>query len=74
MTPFHGGNKTRPRINVTTGKTSFNWLFDTGAAITCMSADSFRDAYVTKNPDWLKRVQVVSKPTDLEWNLWAFLK
>ncbi len=29
MTPFHGGNKVRPRINVTTGNKTFNWLFDT---------------------------------------------
>jgi hypothetical protein len=50
MMPFHGGNKTRPRINVTTGKTSFNWLFDTGAAITCMNADSFRDAFGHQKP------------------------
>ncbi len=45
MMPFNGGNKIRPRINVTTGKTNFNWLFDTGAAITCMNADSFREAF-----------------------------
>jgi hypothetical protein len=41
MAPFHGGNKIRPRINVTTGKKTFNWLSDTGTAITCMNADSF---------------------------------
>jgi hypothetical protein len=41
LMPFHGGNKIRPR---TTGTTTFNWLFDTGAAITCMNADSFREA------------------------------
>jgi len=55
MTPFHGGNKTRPRINVTTGKTSFNWLFDTGAAITCMNADSFRDAFGYQKPRLVKK-------------------
>jgi hypothetical protein len=41
MMPFHRGNKIRPRNNVTMGKKTFNWLFDTGAAITCMNADSF---------------------------------
>ena len=55
MTPFHGGNKTQPRINVTTGKTSFNWLFDTGAAITCMNADSFRDAFGHQKPRLVKK-------------------
>jgi len=39
--PFYGGNKTHPRINMTTGNTTFNWLFDTGAAITFMNANSF---------------------------------
>jgi hypothetical protein len=52
MTPFHGGNKTRPRI---TGKTSFNWLFDTGAAITCMNADSFRDTFGHQKPRLVKK-------------------
>jgi hypothetical protein len=55
MTPFHGGNKTRPRINVTMGKTSFNWLFDTGAAITCMNADSFRDTFGHQKPRLVKK-------------------
>jgi hypothetical protein len=55
MTPFHGGNKIRPRINVTTGKTNFNWLFDTGAAITCMNADSFREAFGHQKPRMVKK-------------------
>ncbi len=71
MTPFHGGNKIRPRINVTTGKTSFNWLFDTGAAITCMNADSFREAF--GHLEWLKRVLAALQQMGLEWNHWAFL-
>jgi len=49
MTPFHGDKK-RPRINVTTGDTTFNWLFDTGAAITCMNANSFRQAFKNSRP------------------------
>ena len=49
MTPFHGDKK-RPRINVTTGNTTFNWLFDTGAAITCMNANSFRQAFKNSRP------------------------
>ncbi len=55
MTPFHGGNKVRPRINVTTGKKTFNWLFDTGAAITCMNANSFREAFSGKRPKLLHK-------------------
>jgi hypothetical protein len=57
MTPFYGGNKTRPRINVTTGAKTFNRLFDTGAAIICMSADSFKDAFKTTRPKLLKQDQ-----------------
>jgi hypothetical protein len=53
MTPFYGGNKNRPRINVTMGEKTFNWLFDTGAAITCMNANSFRQAFARKRPKLL---------------------
>ena len=49
MTPFHGDKK-QPRINVTTGETTFNWLFDRGAAITCMNANSFRQAFKNSRP------------------------
>ena len=55
MTPFYGGNKMRPRINVTTGEKTFNWLFDTGAAITCMSASSFREAFRTNKPKLIQK-------------------
>jgi len=41
MTPFYGGYKTQPRINKTTGNSTCNWLFDTGAVITLMNANSF---------------------------------
>ena len=54
MMPFHGGNKVRPRINVTTGNKTFNWLFDTGAAITCMNADSFRESFGHQRPRLIK--------------------
>jgi hypothetical protein len=53
MTPFYGGNKNCPRINVTMGDKTFNWLFDTGAAITCMNANSFRQAFSGKRPKLL---------------------
>jgi hypothetical protein len=55
MMPFNGGNKIRPRINVPTGTKTFNWLFDTGAAITCMNADSFRDAFGHSKPKLWKK-------------------
>ncbi len=44
MTPFHGDKK-QSRINLTVGDTTLNWLFDTGATITCMNANSFRQAF-----------------------------
>ncbi len=53
MTPFYGGNKKRPRINVTTGEKTFKWLFDTGAAVACMNANSFRQAFSGKQPKLL---------------------
>jgi hypothetical protein len=52
---FMGGNKIRPRINVTTGKKTFNWLFDTGTAITCMNADSFWESFGHSKPKLLKK-------------------
>ncbi len=55
MTPFQWGNQIRPRINVTTGKKTFNWLFDTGAAITCMNADSFWEWFGHSKPKLLKK-------------------
>ena len=47
------GEKNRPRINVTTGDKTFNWLFDTGAAITCMNANSFWQAFSGIRPKLL---------------------
>jgi hypothetical protein len=39
---------------VTTGNKTFNWLFDTGAAITCMNADSFRESFGHQRPRLIK--------------------
>ncbi len=74
MMPFHGGNKVRPRINVTTGKKTINWLFDTGAAITCMNADSFRESFGHSKPRLLKKVLAASQLMDPEWIPWAYMK
>ena len=38
---------------MTTGEKTFNWLFDTGAAVTCMNANSFRQAFPRKRPKLL---------------------
>jgi len=46
MTPFNG-DKVRPRITAKAGGQTFSWLFDTGASITCMSAQSFNAAFPT---------------------------
>jgi hypothetical protein len=54
MTPLWG-NKTQPRINVTTGEKTFGWLFDTGAAITCMNASSFRETFETNKPKLIQK-------------------
>jgi hypothetical protein len=55
MTPFYGGNKTHPRINMTTGNSTFNWLFDTGGVITLMNANSFWQAFKSKWPKLFKK-------------------
>ena len=41
MTPFNG-DKIRPRLAVRAGDKTFSWLFDTGAAVTCMNKQSFK--------------------------------
>jgi hypothetical protein len=40
MTPFNG-DKIRPRLAIKAGDKTFSWLFDTGAAVTCMNKQSF---------------------------------
>ena len=55
MMPLNGGNKIRPRINVSTRTKTFNWLIDTGAAITCKNAYSFREAFGHSRPKLLKK-------------------
>ena len=42
---FAPGEKIRPRVNVRTGNQTISWLFDTGAAITCMNSRSFNAAF-----------------------------
>jgi hypothetical protein len=44
MTPFNG-DKIRPRLAVRAGNKTFSWLFDTGAAVTCMNKQSFDLAF-----------------------------
>jgi hypothetical protein len=43
------------KINVTTGDKTFNWLFDTGTAVTCMNANSFKEAFSGKQPKLLHK-------------------
>ncbi len=47
---FAPGEKIRPRINVRTGNQTTSWLFDTGAAITCMNSRSFNAAFGNQKP------------------------
>jgi len=73
MTPFYGGNKNRPRINVTTGEKTFNWLFDTGAAVTCMNDTVLEKLFLENDLSYYIKVQDVLLQTDLKWILWVFL-
>ena len=49
----------RPRINCTVGGNTKDWLFDTGAARTCMGIDNFRKIFPQG-----KRPQII--PTDMK--------
>jgi hypothetical protein len=53
MTPFIG-DKVRPRVTARAGRKTFSWLFDTGASVTCMTAQSFYAAFPHSKP---RRVQ-----------------
>ncbi len=47
---FAPGEKVRTRVHVKTGNQTTSWLFDTGAAITCMNSQSFNAAFGTQKP------------------------
>jgi predicted aspartyl protease len=49
MTPFNG-DKIRPRVTARAGGKTFSWLFDTGASVTCMTANSFNAAFPHDKP------------------------
>jgi hypothetical protein len=56
MTPFNG-DKIRPRLAVRAGEKTFSWLFDTGAAITCMNKQSFDVAFGHSKPKQISKPQ-----------------
>ncbi len=49
ITPFNG-DKVTPRITAKAGGQTFSWLFNTGASITCMTAQSFHAAFPHSKP------------------------
>jgi hypothetical protein len=53
MTPFNG-DRIRPRVTARAGGKTFSWLFDTGATVTCMMAESFQVVFPHSKP---RRVQ-----------------
>jgi hypothetical protein len=54
---FAPGEKIRPRVNVRTGNQTTSWLFDTGAAITCMNSRSFNAAFGNQKPKKIANTQ-----------------
>jgi hypothetical protein len=54
---FAPGEKVRPRINVKTRNQTTSWLFDTGAAITCMNSRSFNAAFGNQKPKKISNAQ-----------------
>ncbi len=56
MTPFNG-DKIRPRLAVKAGDKTFSWLFDTGAAVTCMNKQSFDLAFDHSKPKQISKPQ-----------------
>ncbi len=56
MTPFNGDG-VRPRVTARAGAQTFSWLFDTGASVTCMTAESFNAAFPNSKPHRVKNAQ-----------------
>jgi len=56
MTPFNG-DRIRPRVTARAGGKTFSWLFDTGASVTCMTAESFRAAFPNQKPRRIQNAQ-----------------
>jgi hypothetical protein len=56
MMPFNG-DKIRPRLAVRAGDKTFSWLFDTGAAVTCMNKQSFDMAFGHTTPKQISKPQ-----------------
>jgi len=56
MTPFNGDN-IRPRLAIKAGDKTFLWLFDTGAAVTCMNKQSFDLAFGLSKPKQISKPQ-----------------
>ncbi len=56
MTPFNG-DKIRPRLAVRAGNNTFSWLFDTGAAVTCMNKELFDLAFEQSKPKQILKPQ-----------------
>ncbi len=56
MMPFNG-DKIRPRLAVRAGNKTVSWLFDTGAAVTCMNKHSFDLAFGHSKPKQISRPQ-----------------
>jgi hypothetical protein len=48
MAPFNG-DRIQPRVTARAGGKTFSWLFDTGASVTCMKAESFKALFHTLN-------------------------
>ncbi len=56
MTPFNG-DRIRPRVTARAGGKTFSWLFDTGASITFMTAESLKAAFPHNKPCRVQNAQ-----------------
>jgi hypothetical protein len=56
MMPFNG-DKIRLRLTVKAGNKTFSWLFNTGAAVTCMNRQSFEMAFEHSKPRKISKAQ-----------------
>jgi predicted aspartyl protease len=54
---YHFNHKIRPKLAVRAGNKTFSWLFDTGAAVTCMNKQPFELAFENSKPRQISKPQ-----------------
>jgi hypothetical protein len=64
----------RPRVTARAGGKMFSWLFDTGASVTCMTAESFKAAFPHSKPHRVQNAQHCTAASGNQMNYLGIFK